>query len=60
MANVIVNVGYSFYTMFEEVGDWSGLVFVFWGDARWSRAQLLGEIARGEARWVEVRRGEAR
>jgi hypothetical protein len=24
-----------------------GRVMVFWGDARWSRAQLLGEIARG-------------
>jgi hypothetical protein len=24
-----------------------GRVYVFWGDARWSRAQLLGEIARG-------------
>ena len=24
-----------------------GRVFAFWGDARWSRAQLLGEIARG-------------
>lgn len=28
-----------------EGGD--GRVFVFWGDARWSRTQLLGEIARG-------------
>jgi len=27
-------------------GD-GGRVFVVWGDARWSRAQLLGEIARG-------------
>ena len=26
-------------------------VQVFWGDARWSRAQLLGEIARGH--WGE-------
>eukprot|EP00039_Didymoeca_costata_P022554 m.4738 g.4738 ORF g.4738 m.4738 type:complete len:506 (-) comp3080_c0_seq1:147-1664(-) len=25
----------------------NGRVFVFWGDAEWSRAQLLGEIARG-------------
>eukprot|EP00604_Paraphysomonas_vestita_P003672 CAMPEP_0174820622 /NCGR_PEP_ID=MMETSP1107-20130205/4564_1 /TAXON_ID=36770 /ORGANISM="Paraphysomonas vestita, Strain GFlagA" /LENGTH=167 /DNA_ID=CAMNT_0016036305 /DNA_START=453 /DNA_END=952 /DNA_ORIENTATION=- len=25
----------------------SSKVMVFWGDARWSRAQLLGEIARG-------------
>ena len=24
-----------------------GRVYVFWGDAQWSRAQLLGEIARG-------------
>ena len=24
-----------------------GRVFVFWGDAQWSRTQLLGEIARG-------------
>ena len=24
-----------------------GRVFAFWGDARWSRTQLLGEIARG-------------
>ena len=24
-----------------------GRVLAFWGDARWSRAQLLGEIARG-------------
>jgi hypothetical protein len=32
-----------------------GRVYVFWGDARWSRAQLLGEIARGHwglCRWV--------
>lgn len=26
----------------------SGRVFAFWGDARWSRAQLLGEIAKGD------------
>jgi len=25
----------------------TGRVFAFWGDARWSRTQLLGEIARG-------------
>lgn len=25
----------------------SGRVMVFWGDARWTRTQLLGEIARG-------------
>lgn len=25
-----------------------GRVFCFWGDARWSRAQLLGEIAKGD------------
>ncbi|KAL3899965.1 MAG: hypothetical protein SGPRY_012548, partial [Prymnesium sp.] len=24
-----------------------GRVFCFWGDAQWSRTQLLGEIARG-------------
>lgn len=24
-----------------------GVVYAFWGDARWSRTQLLGEIARG-------------
>mmetsp|Transcript_12428 Transcript_12428/g.29271 ORF Transcript_12428/g.29271 Transcript_12428/m.29271 type:complete len:478 (+) Transcript_12428:136-1569(+) len=28
-------------------GD-SGRVFAVWGDARWSRAQLLGEIAKGD------------
>jgi len=27
--------------------DFGGRVFVYWGDARWSRTQLLGEIARG-------------
>eukprot|EP00931_Biecheleriopsis_adriatica_P047315 TRINITY_DN27260_c0_g1_i1.p1 TRINITY_DN27260_c0_g1~~TRINITY_DN27260_c0_g1_i1.p1 ORF type:complete len:509 (-),score=95.66 TRINITY_DN27260_c0_g1_i1:152-1678(-) len=26
----------------------SGRVFAVWGDARWSRAQLLGEIAKGD------------
>jgi len=26
----------------------SGRVLVIWGDARWSRAQLLGEIAKGD------------
>ena len=25
----------------------TGRVFCFWGDAQWSRTQLLGEIARG-------------
>ena len=30
-----------------ESGDWHGRVMAFWGDAQWSRAQLLGEIARG-------------
>jgi hypothetical protein len=29
------------------MGGSHGRVYVFWGDARWSRAQLLGEIARG-------------
>ena len=28
-------------------GGAHGRVHVFWGDARWSRTQLLGEIARG-------------
>ena len=27
--------------------EWGGRVLVAWGDARWSRTQLLGEIARG-------------
>merc|ERR550525_372126 len=31
----------------EAVDGGSGRVFAFWGDARWSRTQLLGEIARG-------------
>jgi len=31
----------------EPVEGADGRVLVFWGDARWSRAQLLGEIARG-------------
>lgn len=26
----------------------SGRVYVFWGDARWTRTQLLGEIAKGD------------
>jgi hypothetical protein len=30
-----------------SAADYTGLVLAFWGDARWSRAQLLGEIARG-------------
>ncbi|KAK3245884.1 hypothetical protein CYMTET_44567 [Cymbomonas tetramitiformis] len=30
-----------------ENGGPNGRVMVFWGDARWSRTQLLGEIARG-------------
>jgi putative AlgH/UPF0301 family transcriptional regulator len=32
-----------------------GKVLVFWGDAQWSRAQLLGEIARGS--WGMCRAG---
>ena len=31
----------------EPLEGGHGRVFAFWGDARWSRAQLLGEIARG-------------
>lgn len=31
----------------EALEGSGGRVFAFWGDARWSRAQLLGEIARG-------------
>ena len=35
----------------EHLEGWGGrergTVMVFWGDARWSRTQLLGEIARG-------------
>ena len=31
----------------EPMEGAGGRVFAFWGDARWSRAQLLGEIARG-------------
>jgi len=34
-----------------------GRVLTFWGDARWSRAQLLGEIARGH--WGLCRAGIA-
>jgi len=30
-----------------ECGPGAGRVLVFWGVARWTRAQLLGEIARG-------------
>ncbi|OQR83286.1 hypothetical protein ACHHYP_14913 [Achlya hypogyna] len=31
----------------EPAGDAGPRVYVFWGDAEWTRAQLLGEIARG-------------
>ena len=31
----------------EPMEGAGGRVLAFWGDARWSRAQLLGEIARG-------------
>eukprot|EP01047_Picozoa_sp_COSAG01_P001515 COSAG01_NODE_35_length_34814_cov_128.883624_4_plen_312_part_00 len=36
-----------------------GRVMVFWGDARWSRTQLLGEIARGTLFTPTPRRGRA-
>lgn len=32
----------------EALDGHTGRLFVFWGDARWSRAQLLGEIAKGD------------
>lgn len=32
----------------EPLEGAGGRVFAFWGDARWSRAQLLGEIAKGD------------
>lgn len=32
----------------EGLDGAGGRVLCFWGDARWSRAQLLGEIARGD------------
>jgi len=31
----------------EGIRGEHGQVYIFWGDARWSRTQLLGEIARG-------------
>mmetsp|Transcript_13779 Transcript_13779/g.18392 ORF Transcript_13779/g.18392 Transcript_13779/m.18392 type:complete len:549 (+) Transcript_13779:13-1659(+) len=31
----------------KRIRPFAGRVFAFWGDARWSRTQLLGEIARG-------------
>ena len=31
----------------EPLDDGDGRVLCFWGDAQWSRTQLLGEIARG-------------
>ena len=31
----------------DALSSKNGRVFCFWGDARWSRTQLLGEIARG-------------
>lgn len=31
----------------ESVAGAHGQVYAFWGDARWTRTQLLGEIARG-------------
>jgi len=39
----------------EALEGAEGRVLVFWGDARWSRAQLLGEIARGH--WGLCRAG---
>ena len=39
----------------EAMDGEGGRVFAFWGDARWSRAQLLGEIARGH--WGLCRAG---
>jgi putative AlgH/UPF0301 family transcriptional regulator len=39
----------------EPMDGEGGRVFAFWGDARWSRAQLLGEIARGH--WGLCRAG---
>lgn len=32
----------------EALAGGEGRVFAIWGDARWSRAQLLGEIAKGD------------
>jgi len=32
----------------EALAGAGGRVFAIWGDARWSRAQLLGEIAKGD------------
>ena len=39
----------------EPMEGGGGRVLAFWGDARWSRAQLLGEIARGH--WGLCRAG---
>lgn len=39
----------------EPVEGGTGRVLCFWGDARWSRVQLLGEIARGH--WGLCRAG---
>lgn len=39
----------------EPLEGGGGRVLAFWGDARWSRAQLLGEIARGH--WGLCRAG---
>lgn len=35
-------------TNLEGLEGSSGRIFAVWGDARWSRAQLLGEIAKGD------------
>jgi len=34
-------------TNLEGLGSGGGTVMAFWGDAQWSRTQLLGELARG-------------
>jgi hypothetical protein len=39
----------------EALDGANGRVLCFWGDARWSRVQLLGEIARGQ--WGLCRAG---
>ena len=41
-----------------ERGEPAIEVWVFWGDARWSRAQLLGEMARGHWGMCMARGGD--
>ena len=41
------NLGPAMWQGAEARGAFLGRVLVAWGDARWSRTQLLGEIARG-------------